>query len=81
MDQEAMSVLTILIFQNMIFIISMNIQTFAFVHRIFNIHQYLGNFCTMLHNSSRSPIWYSMFQHEYKHKCELPHLKGSPHFL
>jgi hypothetical protein len=30
--------LTILIFQNMIFIISIDMQTFAFVHYIFSIH-------------------------------------------
>jgi hypothetical protein len=47
----------------------------------FQYHQHLGIFCTMLHNSSRSPIWYSMFQHEYKHKCELPHPRGLPNFL
>jgi hypothetical protein len=68
-------------FLNMIFIISMDMQSFAFVHYIFNIYQHLGIFCTMLHNSSRSLIWYSMFQHEYKHKCELPHPRGLPHFL
>jgi hypothetical protein len=81
MDQEAMKVLTVLIFFEMIFIISMDMQTFAFVHCIFSTHQHLGIFCTMLHNSSRSPIWYSIFQHEYKHKCELPHHRGSPTFL
>jgi hypothetical protein len=60
MGQDAMSVFTILIFWNMIFIISMDMQTFAFVHCIFSTHQHLGIFCTMLHNSSRSLIWYSM---------------------
>jgi hypothetical protein len=60
MDQEAMSMLTVLIFQHMIFIISMDMQTFAFVHYIFSTHQYLEKFCTMLYYSSRSPIWYSM---------------------
>jgi hypothetical protein len=43
----------------------------------FSIHQHLGIFG----NSSRSPIWYSMFQHQYKHKCKLPHSRESPHFL
>jgi hypothetical protein len=38
MDQEAMSVLAVLIFWNMIFIISMDMQTFSFVHCIFSIH-------------------------------------------
>ena len=38
MDQEAMSVLTILIFLNMIFKIFIDMQTFAFVHCIFNTH-------------------------------------------
>jgi hypothetical protein len=46
MDHEAMSVLTVLIFYNMIFIIFMDLQTFAFVHCIFSIHQHLGIFCT-----------------------------------
>jgi hypothetical protein len=69
MDQEAMSVLTILIFLNTVFSISMDMQTFAFVHCIFSTHQHLGIFCTMLHHSSRSLIWYSMSQHKYKHKC------------
>jgi hypothetical protein len=55
------------------FIISMDMQVLAFVHCIFSTHQHLGIFCTMLHNSSRSPIWYNMFQHQYKHNCELPH--------
>jgi hypothetical protein len=36
----------------MIFIIAMDMQTFAFVHCIFNTHQHLGIFCTMLRNSS-----------------------------
>jgi hypothetical protein len=35
-DQEAMHELTILIFLNMIFIISIDMQTFAFVHCIFS---------------------------------------------
>jgi hypothetical protein len=35
-DEEAMNVRTILIFLNMIFIISMDTQTFAFVHCIFS---------------------------------------------
>jgi hypothetical protein len=48
----------------MIFIISMGMQTFAFVHCTFNTHQHVGISCTMLHNSSRSPIWYNMSQHE-----------------
>jgi hypothetical protein len=48
----------------MIFIISMDMQTFAFVHCNFDTHQHLGIFCTMLYNSSRSPIWCSMSQHE-----------------
>jgi hypothetical protein len=30
----------------MIFIISMDMQTFAFVHYIFSTHQHLGIFCT-----------------------------------
>jgi hypothetical protein len=77
MGHEATSVLTVPIFKNMIFIIAMDMQTFAFVHCILSTHQHLGIFCTMLHNSSRSPIWYSTSQH----KCELPHSKGSPHFL
>jgi hypothetical protein len=36
MDHEAMSVLTILIFWNLIFIISIDMQTFAIVHSNFN---------------------------------------------
>jgi hypothetical protein len=63
------------------FFISIDMQTFAFVHYIFSIHHHLGIFCTMLYNSSRSPIWYSMSQYEYKYKCELPHPRGWPHFL
>ena len=39
-----MDVLTVLIFLNMIFIMSMNTQNFAFVHCVFNIHQYLEFF-------------------------------------
>jgi hypothetical protein len=58
------------------FIFSTDIQTFTFVQCIFKTHQYLGIFCTMLHNSSRSPIWYNISQHQYKHKCELPHPRG-----
>jgi hypothetical protein len=81
MDQEAMSILTILIFWNMIFIIFMGMQTFALVHCIFSTHQHLEIFCTMLYKSSRSTIWYNMSQHQYKYKCEFPHPKGSPHFL
>jgi hypothetical protein len=45
MDQEAMSVLTVLIFWNMIFIFSMDMQTFAFVHCIsvsINIWEFLA---------------------------------------
>jgi hypothetical protein len=44
----------------MIFIISIDMQTFDFEHCIFRTYQHLGIFCTMLHNSSRSPIWYNM---------------------
>jgi hypothetical protein len=44
----------------MIIIISMDMQTFAFVHCIFSTHQHLGIFYTMLHNSSRTLIWYSI---------------------
>jgi hypothetical protein len=47
----------------------------------FHIHQHLGILCTMLDNSSRSRISYSMSQHKYKHKCELPHPRELPHFL
>jgi hypothetical protein len=39
-----MSMLTVLIFRNMIFIISMDMQTFAFVHCVFSTHQHLGIF-------------------------------------
>jgi hypothetical protein len=49
MDEEAMNVLTILIFWNMIFIISMDMQTFAFVHCICSTHQRLGIFCTIMY--------------------------------
>jgi hypothetical protein len=52
-----------------------------YVRCIFNTHQHLGIFCTTLHNSNRSVIWYSISQHEYKHKCELPYPRGGPHFL
>jgi hypothetical protein len=38
MDQEAMSVLTVLVILNMTFIISMDMQTNAFVHCIFSTH-------------------------------------------
>jgi hypothetical protein len=57
MDQEAMSVLTILIFYNMFFIISLDMQSFAFVHCIFSKQQHLGILCTIINNSSRSQIW------------------------
>jgi hypothetical protein len=73
MDQEAMGVLTIPIFWKMFFYFPMDMQTFAFVHCILSTHQHLRSSCTMLHNSSRSLIWYNMSQHQYIHKCELPH--------
>ena len=38
MYEKAMSKLTVLIFKNMIIIISMDMQTFAFVHCIFSTH-------------------------------------------
>jgi hypothetical protein len=54
----------------MVFVIAMDMQTFAFVNYIFSSHQHLGFICTMLHDSSRFP---SMSQHQYKHKFEVPH--------
>jgi hypothetical protein len=37
-DYEAMTMLTVLIFLNMIFIISMDMQTFILVHYTFSTH-------------------------------------------
>ena len=49
MDQDAIGDLTIMIFKIIIFIISIDMQTFAFVHYIFSTHQRLGIF---LHHTS-----------------------------